>query len=162
MSLVKLSEVSRDYSRIIAGVMRWGVWGVNFSSAQIQELIEGCFDVGVTTFDHADIYGDHSTEADFGNAFFQSGVSRSDIQMITKCGIKMYSQARPQNKIKSYDTSRSYIISQVEESLKNLKTDYIDLLLIHRPGPLMRVDDIAEAFQQLNICLLYTSPSPRD
>ena len=150
MSLIKLSEISQDYSRIIAGVMRWGVWGVNYSSSQIQELIEGCIDMGVSTFDHADIYGDHSTEAGFGNAIFQSSVSRSDIQLITKCGIKMLSQARPQNKIKSYDTSKSYIIAQVEESLKNLKTDYIDLLLIHRPGPLIRVDDIAEDFQQLD------------
>jgi predicted oxidoreductase len=149
MIKAKLAANSQEYSRIIAGVMRWGKWGAQLSSKELSELINSCIDCGVTTFDHADIYGDHTTEEEFGKAFLDSGVSRSEMQLITKCGIKMLSPACPDNKIKSYDTSKAYIISSVEKSLRHLKTDYIDLLLIHRPGPLMRVDEIAGAFTQL-------------
>jgi len=145
----KLSNQSREYSRIIAGVMRWGRWGSKLQTAEMSHLIKSCVDHGVTSFDHADIYGDHTTEMEFGEALVKSGVSRADIQLITKCGIRMLSPACPENKIKYYDTSKKYIISSVEKSLKYLKTDYIDLLLIHRPGPLMRVNEIAEAFSEL-------------
>ncbi len=149
MEKMKLSSQSREYSRIIAGVMRWGKWGVKLNTADLSHLIQSCIDYGVTTFDHADIYGDHTTEKEFGDAFVRSGVSRSQVQLITKCGIRMLSPACPENKIKYYDTSKKYIISSVEKSLENLKTDYIDLLLIHRPGPLMKVEEIAEVFSEL-------------
>lgn len=149
MIKAKLADSSQEYSRIIAGVMRWGKWGAKLNTKEIGDLITSCLDYGVTSFDHADIYGDHTTEEDFGAAYLDAGVSRSDMQLITKCGIKMLSPSCPDNKIKSYDTSKKYIIASVEKSLRNLRTDYIDLLLIHRPGPLMRVEEIADAFTQL-------------
>jgi len=146
MQKIKFSNASQEYSRIISGVMRWGSWGHKLSTADMSQLIESNVELGITTFDHADIYGDYSTEAEFGQALSASAVDRNDVQLITKCGIKMKSDARPDNKIKSYDTSKAYIISSVEQSLRNLQTDYIDQLLIHRPGPLMHADDIIEAF----------------
>ncbi len=146
---IKYTEASQNYSRIIAGVMRWGQWGAQFSSSQYQAMIAACIEHGITTFDHADIYGDYTTEAEFGVAFKEMDVSREDIQLITKCGIRMLSANRPLNKIKSYDQSKAYIIQSVEQSLKNLHTDYIDLLLIHRPSALMQAAEVAEAFTEL-------------
>ena len=137
-----------NYSKIISGVMTWGVWGKQFSTAEMQSLIEHCLDVGITTFDHADIYGGYTTEAEFGKAFAASGVNREAIQLISKCGIQYLSDNR-NNKVKHYNYSKDYIIWSVNESLKHLQTEYLDLLLLHRPSPLMHPDIIAEAITVL-------------
>ncbi len=136
------------FSKIIAGTMTWGVWGKDCNSKQMIELMNCCLENNITTFDHADIYGDYTTEMAFGNAFSESKIDRNKIQLISKCGIQMQSENR-KNSIKHYDYSTSYIIWSVEQSLKNLQTDYLDLLLLHRPSPLMKADEIAEAIGKL-------------
>lgn len=133
-----------NYSKIISGTMSWGVWGKQFSTAEMEAMIQHCLSVGITTFDHADIYGGYTTEAEFGKAFKTSEIKREDIQLISKCGIQYTSENR-NNKVKHYDYSTDYIIWSVEESLKNLQTEYLDLLLLHRPSPLMQPNEIAEA-----------------
>lgn len=135
-------------SPIIAGTMNWGAWQANFNTAQMAELIKSCVEFGITTFDHADIYGGYTTEAEFGAGFSKSGIKREDIQLISKCGIQHVLGNR-NNKIKHYDYSKDYIIKSVEGSLKNLQTDYLDILLLHRPSPLMQADEIAEAVAKL-------------
>ncbi|MEF3078052.1 aldo/keto reductase [Winogradskyella poriferorum] len=132
------------YSRLIAGTMTWGSWGKQLSKKEMADLMHHCLSNNITTFDHADIYGAYTTEADFGKAFTDSGIKREDIQLISKCGIQYLSDNR-NNKVKHYDYSKDYIIWSVEESLKNLETDYLDLLLLHRPSPLMVAEEIAEA-----------------
>lgn len=124
--------------------MTWGSWGKQFSKTEIIKLTNHCVDNQITTFDHADIYGGYTTETDFGNAFAESGIKRETIQLISKCGIQYISENR-NNKVKHYNYSKDYIIWSAEESLKNLKTDYLDLFLLHRPSPLMQPDDIVEA-----------------
>lgn len=136
-------------SAIIAGCMKWGQWGVNYSTPQYLHLIEECIASKITSFDHADIYGDYTVEEEFGNALKQKPHLRGKMQLITKCGIRRFTANRPENKIHSYDTSRQHIIASAERSLKNLNTDFIDLLLIHRPDPLMDPHEIASAFHQL-------------
>lgn len=138
----------KSFSKIIAGTMTWGVWGKNCSTQQMIELMNCCLENNITTFDHADIYGDYTTEAEFGKAFNESKIDRSTVQLISKCGIQMQSDKR-KNSVKHYDYATSYIIGSVEQSLRNLQTDYLDLLLLHRPSPLMRADDIAEAIAKL-------------
>jgi len=138
----------KEFSRIIAGTMTWGNWGKALDTQGMQRLLEHCLESGITTFDHADIYGGYTTEEDFGKAFSGSSVHREDVQFITKCGIQYPSDKRPLS-IKHYDYSQEHIIWSVEESLKNLQTDYIDLLLLHRPSPLMNAEEIAEAITQL-------------
>ena len=128
--------------------MTWGKWGANFNTQAMSQKIEQIVDLGVTTFDHADIYGDYTTEEAFGKAFRQSLINREDIQFISKCGIQLHNENR-KTYIKHYNYDISYIINQVELSLKNLKTDYLDLFLLHRPSPLMREDDILEAITKL-------------
>ena len=113
------------------------------------DLISHCLAQGITTFDHADIYGDYACESLFGPALADSGIDRSSIQLVTKCGIKLISKQRPAHAVKCYDTGCAHIIASVEMSLKNLCTEYIDLLLIHRPDPLMDPEEINEAFVSL-------------
>lgn len=129
--------------------MTWGVWGHKLDTHAIQGLIEECLGLGITTFDHADIYGHYTTEADFGKALAAAPHLRDQMQLVTKCGIRLVTPNRPENRLKSYDTSKSYIVQSVEQSLSNLKTDRIDLLLIHRPDPLLEPEEVAEAFTQL-------------
>lgn len=138
------------YSKIIAGTMTWGIWGRNCSTEEMTALMHLCLESGISTFDHADIYGGYTTEKDFGKAFSESKINRSEIQLISKCGIQMISENR-NNTVKHYSYSKDYIIASAEQSLKNLQTDYLDLLLLHRPSPLMQADEIAEAVEKLKI-----------
>jgi len=137
-----------NYSRIIAGTMSWGSWGKQFKPNEMILLINTCLEAGVTSFDHADIYGAYTTEADFGIAFKQSNIERNTIQLISKCGIAYVSPNRS-TKIKHYNYSKEYVIKSVENSLKNLQTDYLDALLLHRPSPLMHPYEIMEAVAKL-------------
>jgi predicted oxidoreductase len=136
------------FSKIIAGTMTWGIWGKDCNTKQMIDLMNCCLENEITTFDHADIYGDYTTEAAFGEAFSESKIDRDAIQLVSKCGIQMLSEPR-KTFVKHYDYSASYIIGSVEQSLKNLQTDYLDLLLLHRPSPLMQSDEIAKAIEKL-------------
>jgi predicted oxidoreductase len=137
------------FSAVIAGCMKWGKWGSCFSTSSYLSAIELCVENNINSFDHADIYGDYTTEKEFGTALKNNSALRTKIQLITKCGIKIQSANRPINQIKSYDTSSTHIIQSVEKSLENLHTDYIDVFLLHRPNPLMDPIEIAEAFSKL-------------
>ena len=141
-------EIIRRFSEVIAGTMTWGIWGRNFSTTEMEQMIHHCVDLNITSFDHADIYGDYTTEAAFGKALKQSNLSRDKVQLITKCGIQLPNGVR-KNNIKHYNYSKDYIIQSVEQSLINLQTEYLDLLLLHRPSPLMQADEIALAVTTL-------------
>jgi len=133
----------------VAGCMRWGKWGANFAAEDYRRLINECLENGITSFDHADIYGDYSTEAEFGEVLKHRSSIRSQIQLITKCGIQLASNPREDFLMKSYNTSRDHIIASVEYSLRSLGTDYVDVLLIHRPDPLMNPIEVADAVDHL-------------
>ncbi|MBT8277915.1 MAG: aldo/keto reductase [Bacteroidia bacterium] len=137
-----------NYSKIIAGTMSWGSWGKGFDTNEMTNIIHHCVDNGVTTFDHADIYGDYSTEAQFGSAFLKSGIERDKMQFISKCGIQYVGESRS-NSVKHYDYSSKYIIQSLDSTLKNLRTDYLDLFLLHRPSPLMHPHEVLEAVAKL-------------
>lgn len=133
-----------NFSSVITGTMLWGQWGRKLDTYSISDLIHHCLLHGITTFDHADIYGGYTTEADFGAAFIQSGIKREYIQLITKCGIKLITPNRD-NRVAHYDYTKDHIIKSCERSLSNLKTEYLDLFLLHRPSPLMDAAEIVEA-----------------
>lgn len=135
-------------SPLIAGTMNWGIWQANFTTQQMAQMIHSCLEMGITTFDHADIYGGYTTEAEFGLAFAESGIKRENIQLISKCGIQ-HTLGNRTNKVKHYDYSKEYIVWSAENSLRFLHTDYLDLLLLHRPSPLMQADEVAEAAEKL-------------
>ena len=136
-----------NLSRIVAGMWRMTEWGM--SAAQRLGFIEQCIALGVTSFDHADIYGGYGVEALFGEALRLQPSLRDRIELVSKCGIKLISPERPQHTIQHYDTSAAHITASVEHSLRQLGTDRLDLLLIHRPDPLMDFDEIAATFSAL-------------
>ncbi|WP_400071023.1 aldo/keto reductase family oxidoreductase [Zobellia russellii] len=136
------------YSKVIAGTMTWGSWGKGFSKSSMIDVMTHCVENGITTFDHADIYGGYTTEEDFGNAFKEAGIDREKVQFISKCGIQLDAEAR-KNHVKHYNYDTEYIIWSAEQSLNKLNTEYLDMLLVHRPSPLMHPEAIAKAISKL-------------
>jgi predicted oxidoreductase len=134
-------------SRIVAGCWRLADW--SFTVAERVRWIEACLALGITTFDHADIYGDYAAEALFGEALAAAPGLRERMTIVTKCGIGLVSPARPAHRVGHYDTSAVHVEAAVEASLANLRTDRLDLLLIHRPDALMDADALAACFERL-------------
>lgn len=147
MQRIELCEAGPALSPIVAGAWRMDQWG--WSPEQRLRWIEQCAALGVTSFDHADIYGGYTVEALFGGALALSPGLRDRLQLVTKCGIKLVSPQRPAHRLKSYDTSAAHLIASVEQSLRALRTDRIDLLLIHRPDLLMDVGEVAATIERL-------------
>jgi predicted oxidoreductase len=131
-----------NFSPVVAGVWRAGQWGLD--AAGLQRWMEQALDLGISTFDHADIYGGYTVEAMFG-----APRPRHRLQIVTKCGIKLVSPQRPAHTIKSYDSSREHVLASVDASLQALRTDHIDVLLIHRPDLLADPDALADTFRHL-------------
>lgn len=136
-------------SPIIVGTMRLGKWGAQYTTNQLETFVNSCIEFGATTFDHADIYGDYTTEEDFGKVLKNNSSLRSKLELVTKCGIRRVCDNRPEHLIKSYDSSANHIIDSVDNSLKTLNTDYIDVLLLHRPDYLMNPSKIAVTMEYL-------------
>jgi predicted oxidoreductase len=132
----------------------WGSWRSSVHPAtdtpdKLARLIEGCVELGITSFDLADIYGGYKVEPLFGAALALTGIERSSLQLIGKCGIRPLSPARPETRLKHYDTSAEHIERSVATTLAALRTDYLDLLLLHRSDPLLDADAVAAVLQRL-------------
>ena len=124
-----------------------GSWGAQLGTAEMASFIEECLNLGYNCFDHADIYGGHTTELEFGKAMTSMGVEKN-VDIITKCGIA-YPSSRNEFKVKHYSTTRDHVLSSVENSLRNLSQEKLFGLLIHRPGYLMDFDELAHTLQYL-------------
>jgi predicted oxidoreductase len=132
----------------------WGAWRAVKSTetdtpVKLARLIAGCLELDVTSFDLADIYGGYQTDALFGAALREWGGDRGRLELVTKCGIGLVGPARPAHRVKHYDSSAAHIRASLESSLRLLGTDYVDLLLLHRPDPLMDADETADALARL-------------
>ncbi len=126
----------------------WGAWRLAKAQLSVQELnalIHQCIELGITSFDHADIYGGFSAEALFGHALALSPGLRGQVQLLTKCGIAAVSPQRPAHRFKTYNSSAAYIESCIDSSLQALQTEHLDLLMIHRPDFLMNARETANA-----------------
>ncbi|RKR64403.1 putative oxidoreductase [Yokenella regensburgei] len=143
---ITLAPQGPEFSRFVMGYWRLMDW--NMSPCQLVSFIEEHLDLGVTTVDHADIYGGYQCEAAFGEAMKLAPHLRSRMEVVSKCGIA--TTAKAENAIGHYITDKHHIINSAEQSLKNLAIDALDLLLIHRPDPLMDADEVAEAFLALH------------
>jgi predicted oxidoreductase len=132
----------------------WGSWRCadhpeTNTPDKLARLIEFAVELGISSFDLADIYGGYRVEPLFGAALRLTGVDRRTIQLISKADICPVSAARPGRRRKFYDTSRQHLRSSVQTSLEALQTDYLDLLLIHRPDPLMDADETGSALLEM-------------
>lgn len=143
MKRIKLSD-NVEFSRIVQGMWRANEWGKN--PQELLKFMEQCIELGITTFDTADIY---MTEELQGKAMSLKKSLRNNIEIVTKCGIKIPGRSE-ECKVHHYDSTKKHIKFSVESSLKRLQTHHVDLLLIHRPDYLMNPEEMAEAFTELH------------
>ena len=146
---MRLMHNPAGLSPVIAGAWRLAEW--QWTAQQRLAWIEANLDIGVTSFDHADIYGGYSVEALFGEALALRPALRSRLQLVSKCGIKLVAPARPGHQVKHYDSSAAHVRASVAQSLQALRTDHLDLLLIHRPDALADFDELADSFEALRL-----------
>ena len=135
MDRIKLND-DLEFSRLVYGM--WRIGDVEDTSpAAVEAKIHACLEQGITTFDQADIYGDYGAEAILGGALKANASLREKMEIVTKCDIVAPIGRYSDKKCKYYDTSRAHIELSVETSLTAMGIEQIDLLLIHRPDPLM-------------------------
>ncbi|BBM03403.1 aldo/keto reductase family oxidoreductase [Microbulbifer sp. GL-2] len=148
--MVQSVAASQDpyFSELVQGYWRLVDW--QMTPQQRLSFLKQHVDLGITTIDHADIYGDYECEQLFGEGLKLQPGMREQIQIVTKCNIKLCSGKFPHRKVNHYDTSAAHLLESVENSLARLGTDYIDVLLLHRPDALMDADEIAETFAKLH------------
>ncbi|WP_212567783.1 aldo/keto reductase [Microcystis aeruginosa FBCC-A68] len=140
MTIKKIKIGNRfEASAIALGCMRIS----NMSRKEIATLLQTALNCGVNFFDHADIYGGGQSEINFARAMKDAAISREKVVVQTKCGINKISKGY------FFDFSREHIIASLEDSLKRLEMDYVDVLLLHRPDTLMEPEEVAEAFNIL-------------
>lgn len=139
-----------ELSPVIVGMMRLGEWGAKLNTKELEAFVEQCLDMGLCDFDHADIYGSYTTEDDFGKLLKNRPDLRSRMRLTSKASVRLVSEHRPAHRINYYDSSKAHLLDSVDQSLKALATDHLDLFLIHRPDYLMNPEDVAEVFDQLH------------
>jgi predicted oxidoreductase len=139
----------KPFSTVAAGSIRWGSWGSSMSTDKMSKFIETCIDNGIYTIDASDVYGNYTTEGEIGQALKLISASRDSYHIMTKCGIIKPCTARPEYTVSHYNTSRDYIISCAEQSLRHFDTDYLDVFLIARASPVMNYEEMAEALSSL-------------
>lgn len=149
MEKIRLGENGPEVSPVIYSFWRALEDPDGISYRTVQAKLQACLDLGITTFDHADVYGNYQVEELFGKAVREAGIKREDIIISTKCGINALDASRPEYRTRHYDSSQKHIFKSIEQSLKNLGTDYIDILLLHHPDPLMDADETASALTTL-------------
>ena len=134
MERLRLGEV--EVSRIVYGMWRLAD-DPDRSPDHVRRKVEACLEQGITTFDQADIYGDYESEGVFGECLRAAPGLRERIEIVTKCDIHLMSDKAPDRRVKHYDTSPEHIRASVENSLSRMGIEVIDVLLLHRPDPLM-------------------------
>lgn len=137
-----------EFSRLVQGCWRLADLP-DTSPRAVLDRIHAALSVGITTFDHADIYGDHRCEALFGAALAADPALRGQLQHVSKCDILLLSRQFPERRVKHYDTTPAHIRASVHNSLQRLGVERLDLLLLHRPDPLMDADATAAALDAL-------------
>lgn len=141
----KLAANGPKFSKLILGLWRLQ----DLAVGDIATLINTALEHGITTIDQADIYGNYQSQKYFGKLLQKENSLRDNIQIVSKTGIHLPNSKFTKSGIGYYNTSKNHIINSVNQSLADLNTDYLDLLLIHRPDPLMNPNELDEAFFDL-------------
>jgi predicted oxidoreductase len=147
MEKIYLSDSGPKVSPAVYGFYRWK--GNYVNEDKMEQMMNLCLELDINTFDHGDTYGDYTCEEIFGNVFKRSGIKRESIVLFTKCGINVPHPARPDYRVKHYDTSREHITNSLENSLRNLRTDYIDVFLLNQLDPLSNLEETALTLEKL-------------
>lgn len=147
MEKIYLSDAGPKVSPAVYGFYRWEE--TQATEREMSRIVDLCLSLGINTFDHADIYGGYQCEEVFGKVLASKSVRREDIVLFTKCGINVPHPSRPEYRERHYDSSAEHIMRSVDRSLRNLKTDYIDIFLLQALDPLSNLDETAAALRRL-------------
>ena len=147
MEKIYLSDAGPKVSPVIYGFYRWDQ--EENTKASMERIVRLCLELGINTFDHADIYGDYQCEELFGNLIAKKSIKREDIILFTKCGLRIPHSSQPGLRITHVDTSKDHILKCVDNSLKKLRTDYIDIFLLNGYDPIADLEEAAVTLRQL-------------
>ncbi len=147
MEKVFLSDAGPKVSPAVYGFYRWNE--ERNTEANMERIVRLCLELGINTFDHADIYGDYQSEELFGNMIANKLVKREDIILFTKCGLRIPHASQAGVRITHVDTSKEHILKSVENSLRKLRTDYIDIFLLNGFDPIANLEETAFTLRQL-------------
>jgi len=145
--LEKIHPDGPELSRVSVGTLRLPDW--DYSKKELAEYIESCIELGVTTIDNADIYSEYESQPVLGEMLADNPGIRDKIQLTSKCGNVLTSENKPDHEVNHYNLTKEHIRDSVETTLKDLHTDYLDLLMLHRPSPLMVMEEVAETLTKL-------------
>lgn len=148
MEKIYLSDAGPKVSPAIYGFWRWST-EVDNTTATMEKIVNLCLKLGINTFDHADVYGSWKSEEVFGKVLAQKSFKREDIVLFTKCGLNIPNPGNPDIRIKHYNTSKEHILQSVDNSLRKLKTDYIDIFLLDHLDPISNLEETALQLDQL-------------
>lgn len=147
MEKIYLSDSGPKVSPAIYGFYRWNTDEINLQ--KMESIVDLCLELGINTFDHADIYGGYQCEEMFGDIIKSKRVKREEIVLFTKCGVSLPDPSRPDIRVKYYDTSKEHILRCLDSSLRKLRTDYIDIFLLNQLDPLSNLEETALTLQKL-------------
>lgn len=150
MEKIYLSDAGPKVSPAIYGFYRWND-EVTLNPSNMEKIVNLCLDLGINTFDHADIYGNYQCEELFGQIIDKKSFKREDIVLFTKCGLRIPHASQPDVRIKHYDTSGEHITRSIENSLRKLKTDYIDIFLLDHLDPISNLEETASTLLKLKL-----------
>jgi predicted oxidoreductase len=148
MTKIYLSDSGPKVSQAIYGFWRWEDVSTA-GAATMEKTVNYCLELGINTFDHADIYGGYQCEELFGNILSKRSFKREDVVLFTKCGIRIPHATRPEVRVKYCDTSAEHVLKSVDNSLKKLRTDYIDIFLLDQLDPLSDLEETALTLERL-------------
>jgi predicted oxidoreductase len=147
MEKIYLSDAGPKVSPAVYGFYRWNE--VANAADEMERIVRLCLDLGINTFDHADIYGSYQCEELFGNVIRKMGVRREELVLFTKCGLRITHPSEPGVRVRHYDLSRGHLLESVDRSLQRLKTDYIDIFLLNHFDPIANLEETAYTLHEL-------------
>jgi len=148
MDKIYLSDAGPKVSTAIYGFWRWKDTSLN-SAGHMEKIINLCLELGINTFDHADVYGGYECEELFGKVMGQRSFKREDVVLFTKCGLNLPHENRPDIRVRHYNSSAKHITESVNNSLRHLRTDYVDIFLLNQLDPLSNLEETALAIEVL-------------
>ncbi len=148
MEKIYLSDSGPKVSPAVYGFWRWEETTAS-GVATMEKIVNLCLELGINTFDHADVYGGYQCEEQFGAVMKKRSFKREDVVLFTKCGVLLPHVNRPDIRVRYFDTSSAHILKSVDNSLKKLGTDYIDIFLLDQLDPLSNLEETALTLEKL-------------
>jgi predicted oxidoreductase len=147
MQKIYLSDSGPKVSPAIYGFYRWS--GEDLSQYKMESILNLCLELGVNTFDHADVYGGYHCEELFGKIIKSKPIKREDLVLFTKAGYVSPHYLYPDVRVPNYNSSGPHLLKSLEHSLKQLQTDYVDVFLVNNLDPISDLEETARTLEKI-------------